>query len=294
MSHPQDNPVPVPFVSRLTEPLKPGQTLFVHGKILENASGFQINLLSGTPMIDEHLGGVALHINARISEGKFVFNSLLSGSWGKEERESLPYKAGDNFDIRIRVHEDKFEIMTEQKEIHEFKFRAQLDTIDYLNIDGDISLSGVHWGGRYFELPLTTNFPSGHIASGDRILVYATPKGNFAINLLGQNGDVLFHFNPRFSEKAVVRNSSLGGQWGNEEREGAFPFKKEIGTDIVIAIEPYSIQIFVDNKRYSTFAHRTANPDNDYKGVRIEGELDLTGLEFTHSQHSHQHPQPRN
>uniref|UniRef100_A0A914YAJ1 Galectin n=1 Tax=Panagrolaimus superbus TaxID=310955 RepID=A0A914YAJ1_9BILA len=56
MSHPQDSPVPVPFVSRLTEPLKPGQTLFVHGKVLENASAFQINLLSGTPMIDEHLG----------------------------------------------------------------------------------------------------------------------------------------------------------------------------------------------------------------------------------------------
>uniref|UniRef100_A0A914Y4V6 Galectin n=1 Tax=Panagrolaimus superbus TaxID=310955 RepID=A0A914Y4V6_9BILA len=183
--------------------------------------------------------------------------------------------------------------MTEQKEIHEFKFRAQLETIDYLNIDGDIALSGVHWGGRYFQIPFTTSFPDGHIRAGDRILVYATPKGNFAINLLGKNGDVLFHLNPRFSEKSVIRNAQLNGEWGTEEREGAFPFKKEVGTDIVISIEPYSIQIFVDNKRYGTFAHRTANPDEDYVGVRVDGEIDLTGLEFTHPQNS-QHPHPRN
>lgn len=106
--------------------------------------------------------------------------------------------------------------MTEQKEIHEFKYRADLHTIDYLNIDGDISLTGVHWGGRYFQIPFTTSFPNGHIRAGDRILCYATPKGNFAINLLGQNGDVLFHFNPRFSEKAVVRNSQMNSEWQSE------------------------------------------------------------------------------
>jgi hypothetical protein len=204
MSHPQDVPVPVPFVSKLTQTLTAGQTLFVHGRINDGANGFQINLLAGSPMIDEHLGSVALHINGRISEGKFVFNSLQSGSWGKEERESMKYKPGDTFDIRIRVHDDKFEILSEQKEIHEFKHRVPLNAIDYLNIDGDISLSGVHWGGRYFELPYTTGFPNGHIRAGDRILVYGIPKGNFSINLLGRDDSNLFHFNPRFNEKAVI------------------------------------------------------------------------------------------
>lgn len=36
--------------------------------------------------------------------------------------------------------------------------------------------------------------------------------------------DVVFHFNPRFHEQTIVRNSSLGGCWGPEEREGGFPF----------------------------------------------------------------------
>lgn len=36
--------------------------------------------------------------------------------------------------------------------------------------------------------------------------------------------DVVFHFNPRFNEQTIVRNSNLGGYWGPEEREGGFPF----------------------------------------------------------------------
>lgn len=39
-----------------------------------------------------------------------------------------------------------------------------------------------------------------------------------------KGGDVVFHFNPRFHEQTVVRNSQLGGYWGPEERDGMFPF----------------------------------------------------------------------
>lgn len=41
----------------------------------------------------------------------------------------------------------------------------------------------------------------------------------------------------------VVRNAEIGKVWGQEEREGTFPFKKDIGTDIVFYNEPYSIQV---------------------------------------------------
>lgn len=39
-----------------------------------------------------------------------------------------------------------------------------------------------------------------------------------------RDSDVVFHFNPRFHEHTIVRNSHLGGCWGPEEREGGFPF----------------------------------------------------------------------
>lgn len=36
--------------------------------------------------------------------------------------------------------------------------------------------------------------------------------------------DVVFHFNPRFHEQTIVRNSNIDGRWGPEERGGDFPF----------------------------------------------------------------------
>jgi len=258
--------------------------LFIHGTINPNANEFQVNLLSGTPVIDPNRGATALHIDVRFGEGKFVFNSLEGGQWGKEERESIVFQKGQEFDLRIRALDDKFEILANQKELHEYKYRIPLTNIDFLNINGDITLSGVHWGGRYFKLPFSTQFPAGHLNPGDRILIYGMPNGkSFSVNFLGRNGDILFHFNPRFNENAVVRNSSTNGSWGNEEREGGFPFKKDIAFDLVIVNEAYSIQIFVDNQRFGTFAHRTPNPAMDYTGISVEGELELTGLEFSHA-----------
>lgn len=49
----------------------------------------------------------------------------------------------------------------------------------------------------------------------------------------------------RYTLFKVVRNSQIGGTWGTEEREGPFPFKKNIGFDLVIYNEAYSIQVIV-------------------------------------------------
>ena len=130
----QGPPIPVPFTSRLTQQLQPGQTLFIHGRVNDNANGFQINLLAGTPVIDPSRGAAALHIDVRFGEGKFVFNTLESGNWGKEERESLAFQKGQEFDLRVRALDDKFEILANQKEIHEYNYRVPLNSIDFLNV----------------------------------------------------------------------------------------------------------------------------------------------------------------
>jgi len=120
------------------------------------------------------------------------------------------------------------------------------------------------------------------LKAGELVMVYGIPTGkDFEINFLGHNGEILFHLNVRMGEKHVVRNTNLSGEWGPEEREGVFPFKKDTAFDLVIQNQPYSIQIFVNNKRFATFAHRTRNPRQDYHALRIAGELDLTGLEVT-------------
>lgn len=42
---------------------------------------------------------------------------------------------------------------------------------------------------------------------------------------MSRSRDIAFHLNPRVREGVVVRNSMIGGDWGQEEREaGMNPF----------------------------------------------------------------------
>ena len=228
--HEQDYAVPVPYTSRLLSKVEAGQTLVVHGKVNSDAKSFQINLLDDSPEIDTHIGSVPLHVSVRFDEGKIVLNTMQGGQWGKEERYSNKLEKGDEFEIRIRVHDDKYEITQNHKHLADFKHRLGFNSLDYFQIKGDVTLDGVHWGGRYFTLPFRTDFRDGNLKAGQRVYIYGVPKGNFSVNFIGPSGGTLFHFNPRFTEKAIVRNTEDNGQWGNEEREGHFPFQKNVAS----------------------------------------------------------------
>jgi len=280
MSHPQDRAIPMPYTSKLLNKIEPGQTLVVHGQVLTGANRFAINLLNDCVEINPHMGSVPLHIDIRFDEGKIVLNSFLGSEWGKEERHKNPFSPEQPFDVRIRVHDDKFEISANHVHIADFKHRQGYDTIDHLQVVGDVTLTGVHWGGRYFQVPLETSFHGHALRPGQKVYIYGIPKGDFNVNFVGATDDMLFHFNPRFSETQVVRNSQINGDWGNEEREGKFPFKKNVSFDLAIHNEPYSIQVYLNGEHYCSYAHR-ANPSGDYKSLKINGELEVTGVEIS-------------
>ncbi|KAH7723154.1 galectin [Aphelenchoides avenae] len=269
---------PVPYRSQLQERFEPGQTLIVKGRTIDESQRFTINF--HTKAADFSGNDVPLHVSIRFDEGKIVLNSFANGEWGKEERKSNPIKRGEPFDIRVRAHDDRFEIIVDQKEFKEYHHRLPLSSISHFSIDGDLFLDHIHWGGKYYPVPYESGISTG-FPVGKKLMIFgvADKKGKrFNVNLLRKNGDISLHFNPRFDEKHVIRNALQAGEWGNEEREGKLPFEKGVGFDLTIINEPTHFEVLVDDKPFCSFAHRS--DPNDIHGLQIQGDIELTGIQI--------------
>jgi hypothetical protein len=266
---------PVPYLSRLDgNRLQPGQSVVVRG-FVTGENRFEINLSCG-PKVDGD-DDIPLHLSARMDEKKLVMNSRKGGEWGKEERVKIPFKVGQEFDLRIRAHDDKYEIFANHKEIHQYDHRQPLSSVSHIYVTGSVELFTCSWEGKYYSVPYEAGIP-GNFYSGRKLYVSGEPeKGakEFAVNLHAGN-DIAFQFNVRFNEKAVVRNSKRGNEWGNEEREGKFPFDKKATFDLVIQCEDHTFKCIVDGNEFCNFAHRMSPKDIEKLG--IEGDVELQGV----------------
>ncbi|EGT56354.1 CBN-LEC-3 protein [Caenorhabditis brenneri] len=272
----------IPYRSKLTERIEPGQTLIIRGKTIDESKRFNINLHKDSP--DFSGNDVPLHLSIRFDEGKIVYNAYTKGAWGKEERAKNPIKKGENFDIRIRAHDGKFQVSINHKEVKNFEHRIPLNSVSHLSIDGDVILNHVQWGGKYYPVPYESGIASDGLIPGKTLVVYGTPEKKakkFNINLLKKNGDIALHFNPRFDEKSVVRNSLVNGEWGNEEREGKNPFERLTAFDLEIRNEEFAFQIFVNGERFASYAHRV--DPHDIAGLQIQGDIELTGIQVVNN-----------
>ncbi|CAG9539500.1 unnamed protein product, partial [Cercopithifilaria johnstoni] len=98
----------LPYRSKLTERIAPGQTLIIKGKTLNTAKKFDIGLhRNSTDYTGED---IPLHISVSFEKGKISFNTFSNNNWGKKEKLKLPFKKGNAFDLRIRAHDHKFVI----------------------------------------------------------------------------------------------------------------------------------------------------------------------------------------
>lgn len=95
----------------------------------------------------------------------------------------------------------------------------------------------------------------------------------FSVDFL-RDGDVVFHFNPRFHEHTIVRNSLLGGCWGPEEREGGFPFIQGRQFELKILVENDGFKVAVDGVHQLEYEHRTGGFE-DVTRLHINGDITL-------------------
>jgi hypothetical protein len=274
MANTRDQSWPVPYLSRLEGGgLEPGQTVIIKG--VETGDHFNVSFMTTASY---ETANIPFQITIRLKDKAAILNDRKDGKWGKEEKKKEPFKEGEMVDLRIRAHDNKFEIYANQKEIGEFEYRQPLNSINHLYIDGTVELHNVSWGGKYYPVPYQAGIEGG-FTPGKRLFVSGMPEKKvkqFSINLLTTAGEVAFHCNPRFSEKHVVRNSQIGGAWGAEESEGKFPFEKDTGFDIIVVNEPYAYQVFVNGNHFCAFAHRT--DPNTIRGLKIEGDVELQGV----------------
>lgn len=93
--------------------------------------------------------------------------------------------------------------------------------------------------------------------------------------------DVAFHFNPRFTDQCVVRNSKVRGVWDdNEERFPAkfLPFAPGQAFQLMILVESDMFKIAVNGRHEFEFKHRipmvTANI------LEIGGDVSIRRIDF--------------
>uniref|UniRef100_A0A0K0EWQ2 Galectin n=1 Tax=Strongyloides venezuelensis TaxID=75913 RepID=A0A0K0EWQ2_STRVS len=265
--------LPVPFKTKVTEPLKTGHTIHVVGTINEKPKRIDFNFHKGAS--DD--ADMPLHLSIRFDEGifhsKIVYNIFENGNWSDtEQRIANPFKANSEFDLRVRITDGEFKMYANRKEIGVFKQRTSIDGIDHVSISGDLkSLKLFKYGGILFETPYTA---LANLTPGKRLDISAMPRGKrIDIDLLRKSGDTALQVSLRYGEGAIVRNSRVGEVWGEEERTGKFPLNKNELFDITIINESWSYQIFINGKRFGTFSHR--GDFNDVKNLEITGDVDI-------------------
>uniref|UniRef100_A0AAF5DH14 Leishmanolysin-like peptidase n=1 Tax=Strongyloides stercoralis TaxID=6248 RepID=A0AAF5DH14_STRER len=265
--------LPVPFKTKVTEPLKTGHTIHVIGTISEKPKRIDFNFHKGAS--DD--ADMPLHLSIRFDEGlfhsKIVYNIYENGNWSEtEQRIANPFKANSEFDLRVRITDGEFKMYANRKEIGIFKQRTSIDGIDHVSIKGDLkSLSLFKYGGILFETPYTA---LANLTPGKRLDISAMPRGKRVdIDLLRKNGDIALQLSIRYGESAIVRNTRVGELWGEEDRTGKFPLNKNELFDLTIINESWSFQIFINGKRFGTFAHR--GDVNDVKNLEITGDVDI-------------------
>ncbi|XGW18442.1 LOW QUALITY PROTEIN: hypothetical protein V3C99_002792 [Haemonchus contortus] len=253
-------------------PLKAGDSFSIEGRINEDANKVDFNLYSSANPKQN-----VLHVNPRFYQNTTVINSYLDGHWGEEELAPLVFRRGESFTLEVNVYATYFEISCNGRKLHKYKHRAPYDGLDRIVIYGDCTVLGSSSNERSdTTLPLEMGFPGGSLKTNQSIILYGIPRGDrWTLELPGDDGDILFHFKALFKANAVIRNALFDGSWGKEEKEGPFPFKMGEPFSIVFQNTPYSIRITVNDELFGAFVHRTEHPEVDYKGMKVDGDLEV-------------------
>jgi len=270
---------PVPYEAQITPQISPGTQIHVHGTAYGDR--FEVNVAN-------RRGDILLHVNPRLNDRALVLNAAPGGGWGGEDRKPLAIQRGHPFSIIIMVTEHAYKIAINNQHTADFPHRMAYQAAEIVTIKGELNLTHVQiypgMTGQYgqpwqFQMnaPVPFNMFPGRI-----INIQGRPNSHgsrFEFNLLSgpyDGSDVILHFNPRFDQHAVVRNSCQGGGWGGEEREGGFPFQPNQPFDIQLICYPEHYQFNFNGQPWFTYRHRL--PYQNVQALQIKGDVTITNV----------------
>ncbi|KAK9512765.1 hypothetical protein O3M35_001118 [Rhynocoris fuscipes] len=126
--------------------------------------------------------------------------------------------------------------------------------------------------GKSWEHPLNNGFPPDSTLTISGFIPDDAER--FSINLdCDSESTVALHFNPRFKEECVVRNSLENETWGNEEREGKLTLIPGGDFEILFICLDDGYKILMNGLLFTYFEHRIL--PQKVTAVRIVGYIEL-------------------
>ncbi|GIY00340.1 32 kDa beta-galactoside-binding lectin [Caerostris darwini] len=248
-----------PLNVKLPDNLECGTSIYLHGCVAAEPTRFAINLKNAETDANNYL-----HFNPRFDEGCVVRNSRLDEAWGDEERDGdMPFAPGQPFLIKITPTVDAYEVEVNGSPFISYNHRDGMPLCDVTHIAmwGDITLYGIHVPLNSLPIPMVLRIPKNTFYGDMLVFTGEVPSGadRFHVNFqcgAKEDADIMYHFNPRFPDNAIVCNNRCADSWGDEQSvEGSpiAPGDRIVGC-IVAAKEGFIP--FVNGNPLPTFPHR--------------------------------------
>ncbi|KAJ8402183.1 hypothetical protein AAFF_G00370480 [Aldrovandia affinis] len=308
----------VPYVGPIYGGLRERVSVYIQGVIPQDITRFQVNLQCGEAEgcdIAMHFNPRFDDMD-KVVFNSFQSGSWES----EDNVQDMPFSKGQAFELVIAVTAEGYQVNVNGRQFHHFAHRVPLDRVSALQISGDVSIQTINiigggqrgpqgypggmgvrggWGGMGYpgsNLPMiggTPNYnppvpyceviPGGLSPKRTIIIRGMLPHGatRFVLNFkVGGTEDIAFHMNPRVLEGQVVRNSCLGGTWGQEERELSHnPFLEGQYFDISVRCGNQRFKVFVNGQHLCDFSHRF-QPFSQINTLEILGDVQLSYVHF--------------
>ncbi|XP_069828565.1 galectin-9-like [Dendropsophus ebraccatus] len=134
-----------------------------------------------------------------------------------------------------------------------------------------------------YAIPYQTNIYGGLFPSKVIVIrgaVAAHHPKRFHVNLRF-GGGIAFHFNPRFDEQTIVRNSCLNDSWGSEERQLNCGMCFAPGQNFVIEIvcEHHHFRVNVNGNHVCNYNHRVPHLQQ-IDTLQVDGDVVLQHVQI--------------